>query len=267
MAAIGHVKATLAALLPRLNQRTDTSFHDAHVTRYHEMMEDRYAKARPLHGDVITGTYLTTLIDRHANEDALFAGDDGTPVVWLHQYVKVNGKRRTFGSLLHGTMATALPSALGLQACQPGRQVIALCGDGGIAMLFGELMTVIQENLPVKIAVYDNGKLGFVEIEQKTEGLLPTFTGLKNPNFGKVADAMGLWGRTVEKASELDQAVQDWLAQPGPALLHVKVAPMQLVMPPTIEAGAAAGMALYTMRAVLHGRSGEVWEMARENFI
>ncbi|MET0679144.1 MAG: thiamine pyrophosphate-dependent enzyme [Bradyrhizobium sp.] len=267
MAAIGHVKPTLAALLPRLKQRTDTSFHDRHIARYHEMMEDRIAKARPLHGDIITGTYLTTLIDRHADEDALFAGDDGTPVVWLHQYVKVNGKRRTFGSLLHGTMATALPSALGLQACQPGRQVIAMCGDGGIAMLFGELMTVIQEDLPVKIAVYDNGKLGFVEIEQKTEGLLPTFTSLKNPNFGKVADAMGLWGRTVEKASELDTAVQDWLAQPGPALLHVKVAPMQLVMPPMVEAGAAAGMALYGIRAVLHGRSGEVWEMARENFI
>jgi pyruvate dehydrogenase (quinone) len=267
MAAIGHVKPTLAALLPRLNQRKDASFHDKQITRYREMMEDRYAKAKPLHGDVISGTYLTTLIDRYASEDALFAGDDGTPVVWLHQYVKVNGKRRTFGSMLHGTMANALPSALGLQSCQPGRQVIALCGDGGISMLFGELMTAVQENLPVKIAVYDNGKLGFVEIEQKTEGLLPTFTNLKNPDFGRVAEAMGLWGRTVAEASELESAVQDWLAQPGPALLHVMVAPMQLVMPPTIEAGAAAGMALYTMRAVLHGRSGEVWEMARENFI
>jgi pyruvate dehydrogenase (quinone) len=264
--AVGSIQPTLAALLPRLQQHHDASFHDERVAHYHDMMEERYAKAKPLHGDVITGTYLTTLIDHHAVDDALFAADDGTPVVWLHQLVKVNGKRRTFGSLLHGTMATALPSALGLQACQPDRQVIAMCGDGGISMLFGELMTAIQENLPVKIVVYDNGKLGFVEIEQKTEGLLPTFTKLKNPNFGKVAEAMGLWGHTVDKASELDHAVQDWLAQPGPALLHVKVAPMQLVMPPFIAAESAVGMGLYSLRAVLHGRGGEVWEMARENF-
>ena len=265
--AIGSVKATLAALLPRLHQKTSSSFLDECVARYKHVMKERYAAAKPLRGDVIPGTYLTTLIDRHAKEDALFTGDDGTPVVWLHQLLKVNGKRRTFGSLLHGTMATALSAALGLQAAQPGRQVIAMCGDGGIAMLFGELMTTLQENLPIKIAVFDNGKLGFVEIEQKTEGLLPTFTDLKNPDFGKVADAMGLWGRTVSKATELDQAVQDWLAQPGPALLNVKVAPMQLVMPPTIELDAAKGMALYTVRAVLHGRSGDVWEMVKENFI
>ncbi|MGA7808491.1 thiamine pyrophosphate-dependent enzyme [Bradyrhizobium sp.] len=264
-ASVGSIKPTLAALLPRLQQRHDASFHDEHVARYRHMMEERYAKAKAAHGDIITGTYLTTLIDRYAADDALFAGDDGTPVVWLHQYVKVNGKRRTFGSLLHGTMATALPSALGLQACQPGRQVISMSGDGGIAMLFGELLTAIQENLPVKIVVYDNGKLGFVEIEQKTEGLLPTFTNLKNPDFGKVAEAIGLWGRTVAKARDLDSAVQEWLAQPGPALLHVKVAPMQLVMPPFIAAEPAVGMALYAMRAVLHGRGGEVWEMAREN--
>src|SRR5581483_4156788 len=218
LAAIGSVKQTLAALLPRLQQKTDSSHHDECVARYKHMTEERYAKAKPLHGDVIPGTYLATLIDRYADEDALIAGDDGTPVVWLHQYIKTNGKRRSFGSLLHGTMATALPSALGLKACAPDRQVIAMCGDGGLAMMFGELMTVIQEKLPIKIVVFDNGKLGFVEIEQKTEGLLPTFTNLENPDFGKVADAMGLWGRTVSKAPELEQAVKDWLGQSGPAL-------------------------------------------------
>src|ERR1700761_3626610 len=233
--AIGSVKATLAALLPRLHQKTDSSSLKECVARYRHVMEERYAAAKPLRGDVIPGTYLTTIIDRHAKDDALFTGDDGTPVVWLHQLLKVNGKRRTFGSLLHGTMATALSAALGLQAAQPGRQVVALCGDGGIAMLFGELMTTLQENLPIKIVVFDNGKLGFVEIEQKTEGLLPLYTDLKNPDFGRVADAMGLWGRTVSKAPELVQAIQEWLAQPGPALLNVKVAPQQLVMPPTVE--------------------------------
>lgn len=214
-----------------------------------------------------TGTHLATLIGRHAADDALFTGDDGTAVVWLHQYVKVNGKRRTFGSLLHGTMATALSSALGLQAAQPGRQVIALCGDGGLAMLFGELMTTIQEDLPIKIAVFDNGKLGFVEIEQKTEGLRPVFTDLKNPDFGEVAKSLGLCGRTIVKAGDLEPAIKEWLAQPGPALLNVKVAPMQLVMPPFIEVEPAVGMALYTARAILHGQGGDIWEMTRENFI
>ena len=186
-------------------------------------------------------------------------------MVWLLQYVKANGRRRMFGSLLHGTMATALPSALGLQASSPGRQVIAMCGDGGIAMLFGELMTAIQEDLPVKIVIFDNGKLGFVEIEQKTEGLMPIFTNLVNPDFGKVAAAMGLWGRTVAKSSELEGALEAWLAEPGPALLNVKVAPMQLVTPPTVEFKPAFGMALYTMRALLHGHGGDVWEMVKEN--
>ena len=167
--------------------------------------------------------------------------------------------------LLHGTMANAMPSALGMQKCQPGRQVICMCGDGGIAMLFGDLMTTLQEDIPIKIAVYDNGKLGFVEIEQRAEGMLNLYTDLKNPDFGKVAQAMGLWGRTVDKADELEEAIQTWLAQPGPALLNVRVNPQQLVMPPYIDAGAAMGMALYSAKAVLAGRGGDVLEMIKEN--
>ncbi len=124
-----------------------------------------------------SGTYLTKLINKHAAADAIFAVDDGTPLVWTCRHVDTGGKRRTFGSLLHGTMAGGLASALGLQKCQPGRQVLALCGDGGFAMLMGDLLTTVQENLPVKIAVYDNGKLGFVDIEQKAAGLVPVFTG------------------------------------------------------------------------------------------
>jgi pyruvate dehydrogenase (quinone) len=174
---------------------------------------------------------------------------------------------RFFGSLLHGTMATALPSALGLQKAAPGRQVIAMCGDGGIAMLFGELLTTIQEEVPIKIVVFDNGKLGFVEIEQKSEGMLDTFTHLKNPDSGKVAQAIGLWGKTVRSASELPGAVQDWLSQPGPALLNVLVNPLELVKPPFFEAGPVFGMTLYSVRAVLNGRGADVLEMVRENFL
>src|SRR5260370_26928762 len=146
-----------------------------------------------------------------------------------------------FGSLLHGTMATSIGNAIGLQQAQPGSQVIALAGDGGFSMLLGDVLTTVQENLPIKIAVYDNGKLGFVELEQKGEGLLPTYTNLINPDFGKVAEAMGLWGKTVSKAEELEGAVAEWLREPGPALLNVQVAPMELGRPAFIAPAAVCG--------------------------
>ncbi len=134
-------------------------------------------------------------------------------------------------------------------------------------MLFGDLMTAVQENLPIKVVVYNNGKLGFIDIEQKSEGLLPLHTNLQNPDFGKVAAAMGLWGHSVSKKSELEEAVATWLAQPGPALLDVKVESMTLVMPPNIEFGPAYGMALYSARAVLHGQSQDLLEMVKQNFL
>jgi len=140
-----------------------------------------------------------------------------------------------------------------------------MCGDGGFTMLLGDILTTVQEKLPIKIAVFDNGKLGFVEIEQKTEGLLNTYTDLVNPDFGAMAEAMGLWGRIVDRAEDIERGVFDWLAEPGPALLHVKVEPMELVMPPFTQLKPAVGMALYAAKAVLHGRGGDVWEMIEEN--
>ena len=172
-------------------------------------------RATPGHHGKIFGQYLTSIIDRLATEDALFTGDDGTALVWLLRIVAGNGKRRMLGSLLHGTMATSVGNAIGMQKAQPQRQVIALAGDGGLSMLMGDLLTLVQENLPIKIAVYDNGKLGFVELEQKGEGLLPVFTDLKNPDFGLVAQAMGLWGRTVTDPGEVEGAVEEWLGPAG----------------------------------------------------
>lgn len=133
--------------------------------------------------------------------------------------------------------------------------------------MLGELLTTVQENLPIKIVVYDNGKLGFVDIEQKAAGLVPVYTDLKNADFGEVAKAIGLWGHSVATAGELEQSVQTWLAQPGPALLHVKVNPMQLVMPPSpfVSPEAVVGMAVYSARAMLHGKGHDVWEMLVEN--
>jgi len=264
--AVGSINATLEALLPRLKQHEDETFMREFIQRY---ADDKAAadSETPSSNEKISGTYLTKVINKLAAEDALFAADDGTGAVWMMRHIDSNGKRRTFASMLHGTMAGGMPSALGLQKAQPGRQVIALCGDGGLTMLLGDLLTTVQEKLPIKLVVYDNSKLGFVDIEQKAAGLVPVFTHLENPNFGDVAKAMGLWGRCVTKADELDEAVREWLAQPGPALLDVKVNPMQLVNPPTpfVAPGAVVGMAVYSARAILQGKGHDVWEMVTEN--
>jgi pyruvate dehydrogenase (quinone) len=266
LGVVGNIKDTLQALLPRLQQRESSSFHDSYIQRHEGALKAQAARAVPGHKGAIPGQYLASLIDRFASEDALFTGDDGTALVWLLRMIRANGRRRMFGSLLHGTMATGVSAAIGLQKAQPGRQVIAMAGDGGFSMLLGEVLTTIQESVPIKIVVFDNGKLGFVELEQKGEGLLPVFTDLKNPDFGKVAEAMGLWGRTVTDAADLETTVQEWLSEPGPAVLNVKVAAMELVMPPFISAESAYGMALYSVKAVLHGKAADVFEMIEENF-
>lgn len=264
---VGDIKETLAALLPKLEQQEGTDFRDKFIRRYQEGEQSALANAQPGYHSGLSGIYVADLVNRHADEDTLFACDDGTPVVWALRHISANGKRRFFSSLLHGTMAGGMASAIGLQKCQPDRQVIAMCGDGGFTMLLGDLLTVVQENLPIKIAIFNNGKLGFVEIEQKAEGMLNTFTHLQNPNFAEVAKAMGLSGHRVEKPEDLEKAVVEWLAQPGPALLDIKVNAMELVMPPFVALEPAIGMTLYTAKAILHGKGGEVWEMLSENFI
>ena len=264
---VGNIKPALEALLPRLKQHEDESFLSTHVKRHQRDVVAAKAETASGPDAAISGTYLTQIINKHAAANALFAADDGTAAVWMLRHIDTGGQRRTFASLLHGTMAGGMPSALGLQKAQPGRQVICLAGDGGFAMLMGELLTTVQENLPIKIVVYDNGKLGFVDIEQKAAGLVPLYTDLKNPDFGQVAKAVGLWGRSVSKAGELDDAVPSWLAQTGPALLHVKVKPMQLVTPPSpfVAPEAVVGMAVYTAKAMLQGKGHDVWEMVVEN--
>ncbi|RKP47126.1 thiamine pyrophosphate-dependent enzyme [Pararobbsia silviterrae] len=265
MGVVGDIRPTLEALIPRLEQKTDTSFLDHHTALYARSMEGWAKQLHAGHDDTIPASWLTAMIDARLDPDALICADDGSPIVWALRFVRSNGRKRIFGSLLHGTMASGLPSAIGLQKSHPGRQVLALCGDGGLSMLLGELLTTVQEDLPIKICVYDNSKLGFVELEQKSEGMLDTFTKLKNPDFGKVAQAVGLWGRTVRQASELDDAIGEWLAQPGPALLNVQVNPLELVKPPFIEFKPAFGLALYSVRAFLNGRGADVLEMIREN--
>jgi pyruvate dehydrogenase (quinone) len=260
VAAVGDIAATLTALLPHIQPRDDRRFLDEGLAKH-----EKAAAKREKHADegAIHPQYLTETIARRAAPDAVLTADGGSPMVWLLRHVPATGRNRTVISLTHGTMANAMPQALGAAAAYPGRQVIALSGDGGISMLFGDLLTAVQEKLPIKIVVFNNGSLGFVEIEQKVEGLLDAYTDLKNPDFGRVAEAMGLWGRRVERADELDAAVEAWLAAPGPALLDVVTNRFELVMPAHVEASQIFGTALYSAKATWSGRVGEVKELVK----
>lgn len=164
-------------------------------------------------------------------------------------------------------MANAYPSAMGIAAAYPDRQVIAMCGDGGMTMLMGDLLTLKQEGFAVKLLVFDNGSLGFVEMEQRVEGLLDSYTSLENPDFAALARCCGLFGEQVCQAGDLEAAMQRWLAHDGPALLSVKVNRFELVMPPKVEAGQVASTALFGVKAVLDGRAREVVSLLRDNFI
>jgi pyruvate dehydrogenase (quinone) len=265
LGVVGNIKDAVAALLPRIGPRTDRKFLDDCLAQHAKVVEALDRHATNNHSGKIHPQYLASLIDRHADADAIFTADAGTPTVWLLRHIKANGKRRTLISLTHGTMANAMPQALGAKKAFSSRQVISLSGDGGLSMLMGDLLTAIQEKIPIKVVVFNNGTLGFVELEMKTEGLLDAFTGLENPNFAKVAEAIGFHARRVEHADDLDAAVSDWLAQPGPALLDVVVNRMELVMPPHIEIAPVFGMALYSAKAILSGRASDVWELVTEN--
>ncbi|WP_458070619.1 thiamine pyrophosphate-dependent enzyme [Rhodanobacter sp. BL-MT-08] len=263
---VGHIKDTIEALLPRLRAREEHAFL-RNSLKHREATLKQIAEEEHAGGDgLIHPQYLTKLIDRYADDDAIFTADGGSPMVWLLRHITSNGKRRTLTSLVHGTMANAMPEALGIQKALPGRQVISLSGDGGISMLLGDLLTAVQENIPIKVIVYNNSSLGFVEMEQKVEGLLDAFTELKNPDFAKLAEAIGFYGRRVDDASTLEEAIRDVLSQPGPALLDVKVNRYELVMPPKVEVGQVLHTALYSAKAIIAGRGMEVEELVRTNF-
>lgn len=267
LGVVGDIAPTLDALLPMLPPREDSSFLEECIERRDKALKKREQEEQPGEGELIHPQHLTALLSKYATDDALFTADGGSPMVWVLRHIRVNGRRRTLTSLLHGTMANAMPQALGLQKAFPGRQVISLSGDGGLAMLLGDLLTAVQENLPIKVVVFNNGSLNFVELEQKVEGLLDNYTDLKNPDFGRLAEVIGFHGRTVTRSEDLEEAVQDFLAQRGPALLDVHTSRAELVMPPQIEAKQVAGTALYAAKAVLNGRFDDVKHLLVDNFL
>ncbi|WP_102159630.1 ubiquinone-dependent pyruvate dehydrogenase [Zhihengliuella halotolerans] len=263
---VGDSRATLEALLPRLQGTADRKHLDAARRHYAKTREKLDDLAVPSRGKAaIHPQYLARLLDEQATDDAVFLPDVGSPVVWASRYLTMNGKRRLIGSFSHGTMANALPQAIGVQAAAPERQVIAMSGDGGLSMLFGELITLVQNKLPVKVVVFNNSSLNFVELEMKAAGFMTYATGLDNPDFGAVANALGIWGKRVESSRKLPQAVKEFLAVDGPAVLDVRTERQELSMPPAITAEQVKGFTLYAIRTVMSGRGDELLELAKTN--
>jgi pyruvate dehydrogenase (quinone) len=264
---VGDVKATVQALLPLLHQKQD----DRHLTK----AQQHYAKARQQLDELAVGTpgkrpihpqQVAKAISDRAAQDAVFTCDVGLPTVWGARYLAMNGKRRLVGSFWHGSMANAMGQAIGAQAAFPGRQVIALSGDGGFTMLMGDFLSLAQLKLPVKVVVFNNGALGFIELEQKSVGFLAFGTGFRNPNFAAMAEAVGIKGIRLEDPGDVEAGIAEALAHNGPVLVDAVVNRTELAMPPTITVEMAKGFSLYMVKAIMSGRGDELIDLAKSNF-
>ncbi|KTS09787.1 ubiquinone-dependent pyruvate dehydrogenase [Microbacterium testaceum] len=264
---VGTVRDTVQALLPLLTEGKSSRHADdarEHYRKTRAKLDDLAVptgRGKPLHPQFVART-----LDRLAEDDAVFIPDVGSPVVWAARYLTMTRERRLIGSFSHGTMANAVSHAIGAQSAFPDRQVIALAGDGGLAMLLGELITIVQNGLPVKVVVFDNSSLNFVELEMKAAGFVTFGTDLKNPDFAAVAEAIGLKGFRVDEADDLEGALSAALAHEGPALVSVKTARQELSMPPSVTLEQAKGFTLYAIRTVLSGRGDELYDLAATNF-
>jgi pyruvate dehydrogenase (quinone) len=263
---VGDVGATLRALLPLLSEKNDRRHLDTALTHY--------ARSRSALDELATGApgsklvhpqQIAKVLGEFAADDAIFTCDVGLPTVWAARYLGMNGKRRLLGSFWHGSMANAMAQAVGAQAAFPHRQVISLSGDGGFTMLMGDFLSLAQLELPVKVVVFNNGALGFIELEQKSTGFLDFGTDFKNPNFAAMAEASGIRGIRIEDPGEVETKLGEALAHNGPVLIDAVVNRQELAIPPKITTEMAKGFTLYMVKAVLSGRADEVLELARTN--
>jgi pyruvate dehydrogenase (quinone) len=265
LGVVGDVKTTLEALLPLLKQNREEG-HLAQARRH-------YAKARaeldklavPTGRGPIHPQQIAKALSDHATNDAVFTCDVGLPTLWAARYVAMNGKRRLIGSFWHGSMANAMAQAIGAQAPDPSRQVISLSGDGGFSMLMGDLLSLKQLDLPVKVVVFNNGTLGFVELEQKATGFLDFGTGFENPNFAKMAEAAGIKGIRLENPADVETGIAEALAHNGPVVVDAVLARSELAMPPAVTLEMAKGFTLFMMKAVMSGRGDEILDLAKTN--
>lgn len=264
-ALIGDAKLTMQSLISKLEQSSDDKHLKQALEHYKKARKSLDELAGPNPGTRSHPQYVTRVLDQLAAKDAIFACDVGTPTIWAARYLTINGQRRLLGSFTHGSMANALPQAIGAQLSHPGRQVIAMSGDGGLAMLLGELLTLRQMNAPVKIVVFRNDSLAFVELEMKAAGLLDFGVSLHNPDFAKIAEAAGILGISAKTSEEVQPAIEQALRHDGPALVEAFVHRQELSMPPTIKLDQMTGFGMYMVKAVLNGRGDEIIDLAKVN--
>jgi pyruvate dehydrogenase (quinone) len=266
LGVVGDIRATLAALLPLLAGTRDRGHLDRATGHYRKTRKslDELAVGTPGRRPVHPQQIAKALSDQ-ARDDAVFTCDVGLPTVWAARYLAMNGKRRLLGSFWHGSMANAMAQAIGAQCACPGRQVISLSGDGGFAMLMGDLLSLVQLRLPVKVVVFNNGALGFIELEQKSVGYIANGTDLRNPNFAAMAEAAGIRGIRIEDPGEVDAGIKAALAHDGPVLVDAVVNRTELAMPPAVTLEMAKGFTLYMVKAVMSGRGDELLDLARTN--
>jgi pyruvate dehydrogenase (quinone) len=261
---VGDTKTTLRALLPKLEQRQNDAHLQASLAHYQQARKGLEELARE-GGRSIHPQYVVRVLDELAAPGAIFSCDVGTPTIWAARYLTMNGHRRLLGSFNHGSMANALPQAIGAQVSHPGRQVVSLSGDGGLAMLMGDLLSLRQLQLPVKVIVFKNDALAFVELEMKAAGILDYATDLHNPDFAKMAEAAGLLGLTADTPEQVRPMLTQALRYDGPALVEVRVSRQELSMPPTITLEQMTGFSLFMLKAVLSGRGDEIVDLAKVN--
>lgn len=262
----GDIKATLTALMPLLRGEQPDTHLEKMRKAYYKAVEKQNAYV--VHGEKqspIRPEFVAATINELADKDAIFTLDTGTPNIWGARYIQAARNRRMLGSFTHGSMANAMPQALGAALAYPGRQVIALAGDGGLSMLLGDLITIVQYQLPVKIVVFNNGQLDFVALEMEQAGLVPFQTELWNPNFAKVAEAIGAQGVRIEDPKQLKEGLRAALAHQGPSLIDVVVDENALSLPPHITLGMAEGFALSMAKQILEGKGGTVVDIVKNN--
>ena len=267
MGLCGSVKDTLVDLIPLIKHKSDFSFLEAQLKVYADVKEkmktyvEDGGETDKIHPEFVAGT-----ISELADDDAIFTVDTGMSCVWGARYIEATGKRKMLGSFNHGSMANAMPHAIGAALACPDRQVIALCGDGGLSMLLGDLATIVQYKLPIKIIVFNNHSLGMVKLEMEVAGLPDWQTDMVNPDFALVAEAMGIKAFTVNEPGDVKNTLKDAFAYNGPALINIMTDPNALAMPPKVEFEQVKGMALSMTKLILNGRMDEVLETVKSNY-
>ncbi|MEU6404812.1 pyruvate dehydrogenase [Streptomyces sp. NPDC046985] len=267
LAVWGDVRETLRCLVPRVKEKTSRRFLDRMLKKHADALEGvvkaytrKVDKHVPIHPE-----YVADVLDDMADDDAVFTVDTGMCNVWAARYLSPNGRRRIIGSFSHGSMANAMPMAIGAQFPDLNRQVISMSGDGGFTMLMGDFLTLVQHSLPVKVVLFNNSSLNMVKLEMMVAGLPSYGTANKNPDFAAVARACGAFGVRVEKPKELAGALKEAFQHRGPALVDVVTDPNALSIPPKISAEMVSGFALSASKMVLEGGVGRMLQMARSN--